>query len=255
MTTPNRNNIETVVSDLEKYTKMANPTMASVGLTDPSSRKSTSAAMPGHLMRKREAEGKLEVLRAEYISILKRGLGAIFLNGTDEQASDFKAISGESAVYVQVDGLYSALTDAVDGTMRKDRMFEPQNFAHLDTALARMASDQGFTAPRLAYKRAKIVGNRSALLDYIRDTVRDADKDKTNIEVITKSIAKQALERGFTGKSLPVVLTGSTKSETAALKSLFSGRVVVIDLPADQKVTQETVSSAFSELKKSFKKK
>jgi len=253
MPTPNKSTIETVVADLNKYTKMASVDPSKI--RDSQTRGDNSRALPGFYIRKKEAENKLVDLKIEYLNILKRGLGGIFLSATESQIKDFKKIAGDTAVFVEVDGLYQHLTDAVEPTMRKDRMFEPQNFAHLDTAIARFAAESEVSAPRLTYRRSKVVGTRDALVDYIRDTVRSADSDKTNMALVTKSITQQALERGFTGRSLPVVLTGATKYEMAAFKPLFSGRAVTAAFPVDHVVTQENVMDVFSELKKQFKKK
>lgn len=233
--------------DLYKATKAeAEADIDSVGLW---------TARPGREMAKRQAQAELPNIVREYESALAERWGAMLVSSDDvERVAKFVEIAGPSAAVVDIRDFYKQLASVIEPVMRRDRQFEPSQFAHLLSQFERVVKQLGVNgAPVLRYTGAPILSDEAALAEHIRGLVNQQDGSRVVLAWIRRAIADAAFAMGYQRAALPVVVLGATENEHAGLKTLFDGRVVavVLDAPVDDAV----VAEAFQALKKNHYEK
>lgn len=212
-------------------------------------------ARPARVQAKRQALESLPGLRQDYEEALAARWGAIFVSGEPAAVATFCKEASEKgpAVVVDAQQFYKALAAMVEPAMRKDRSFEPSQFAHLLSNFeheVKALNIQG--APVIRYRGAKILADEAAVAEHIRELVNQQDGLPVVAAAMRRQITGEAFKMRYQRSALPVIVTGADSNEIAGLTPLFGGRVTSVVLEGE--VTDETIQNAFQKLKTHYEK-
>lgn len=213
-----------------------------------------------HESKKADASRRLKDLMGEYDAEVSGKWGGLLLLGPRSLQEAFAQRAEEAgpAVAVDIQPFWERLTSAVTPTMRRDRMWEPDQFSALLFAFAEVSREMDVqNMASLTYQGSVAVPDHQSLLGKVRDTVRQADKDETTALFVRVEALKEAIKVRYSRSILPVVVMGATSDELPRLQALFSGRAVTVDLSdlTSSEVPDEIVREAFENLKRLYKSK
>lgn len=244
MTSEKKNPLNDIVNEYNELLPVANADLENVD----------SRTRAAHEAARREALDRIAQLTDAYTAAIKARQAAIFVNGSTWATEEFVGLAAQEAsvISLKADALYRTLAEEVEPAMRRDRLFEPDQFARLMSALTSLGRDiKAETLPRLNFESGVILHTFDDLVAFIRDAIREKVGDELNLLFLQNKISETALKIRYQQNVVPVVLTGATEAEVSGLSALFENRKVEVKL--DEEVTKETVTQALSALKNKLK--
>lgn len=199
--------------------------------------------MNGALIRKREAEDQIAVLKSGYRATIENSFVKVFLTG--DRAAEF-AKSADAKGFVVIDGsaLYTEMAKHVEPSMdHKERQFTATQIALMIQILQRYmqmhrlhvmnqpkldANDMGITRPDTA-----------SVVEVVRKSIRATNNDDLLAFDLADRALDKALEKRAAKVSVPVIITGLLPDEAQSLQTrLFVGRPSV-SIEATSNTTDE----------------
>lgn len=204
-----------------------------------------------------DAKARLEVLKVEYYELVSKATIGIFVFGSDGSDEVFATIAAAEGgtMTIHADALYQRMADLITPVIPDSKEFNINAFSKLAQGLAEVGRDLELKAMDMPKFVPLKVTNRAALVEHVRNTVRDALGDDLNRLYVSKEIQRKAFEMKFKGSALPVVIIGlgsadeATKLEATVAK--FGAKVVT----EPGNVTKQEVLDTFQTIKDRLKQK
>lgn len=216
-----------------------------------------NSALPGHMMRRRQAEDDRQVLRDQYAKLILAGVGAIYLDElTPSQQADFATIADDEAVVLDFDkllwgNLFATLKPTLSA--RRQRRLEPTFFSNLSLAVDQLCDQYRVRHPRLKFPGEVAAPSDNDVVSHIQATLTLETASALIVAIATKAIGEGAAAKQYTKATLPVLVIGARRKDEAALRTIFRTRTVRIAWPSEFTASEDLVAQAFKSLKATFK--
>lgn len=212
------------------------------------------ASRPGREMARNKARAELPAALAAYESELAANWGAILLDGAPDLVEQFAKMARDLGPAVVADASvpYAKIGAAIWATSRRDRKFEPSQFAAMRSAAEDIAAQLKIRAPELVYRAGIITRTPDAAALTARAAVVLADRGAMTAASVRQQASEAALASRYSKKVLVVVVTKTGEGvERQALAELFGQRLVTIRVT---ETNEDAVVQAFNQLKKHYKR-
>lgn len=196
-------------------------------------------------------------LRTKYAAaILKNGV-AIFLNGPKAKAVQFAQLINElgEAVVVDAEELYNRLARPIEALLGPSRNFSSECAAALVSTVGDMARELGTSLNRpLKSDRSEAVPSYGALLEHVRNLIRDDLGDSLAGLYLSKIVGREGLKIRYMGNVSPVIILNAIPGERGGISQAFGKGNATIDLADEDEINKEFIGKAFANVQKRLRK-
>lgn len=205
------------------------------------------------------AKEELTVLKAEYRNkLLAQSLAIFVVGGTDEQKAAFASIAKKEAdvLVLNADDLYKRLAQPIDAALGTQRTFTATYVPMLLRGMKEVGDElaiREIAAPKFS-SETPILEDSGAVVELVREVVRDSSGDDLNRLYLADKLTDQALAVRYKGSVVPVIVLGAGPDEVLGLTPLFAhvGALVSLD---GVNVDKELVLASFEQALKQVKTK
>lgn len=213
----------------------------------------------GHEMAKRDAADRLPRLFREYVEVLFKGARALFPNGSPKNVEKYvqvaRAEGGVGVVTVDGGELYKKIAWEIEPSIGQSRDFGVTQLQLLMALVKQISYDVSFKDPvPPVLNELRACTTFDDLVDYVRERIEAAMSDNLLVAFTQFKVADAACAAGFDGNILPVVVTGTSSQDRAALAHLFEASSS-FDLDTAEAIDSKFVISTFKSVTSGTKSK
>lgn len=208
-----------------------------------------------------DAKAEVKALKTEYTRRVRSNSFGVFVFGSKERVKRFAELAeAEAGMFVvSASALYESLATKINPSFGTSREFGANQLAGLHEGLKDFANALDLSTRVKTPDLATLthVKDYSELVDYIRALVRTTEGDNLVSASVDDQINKSAIEAEYTGKMLPVVVTGMSQEEVSTLTALFTNAATVElgdeDEEGSKEITKEFVLEKLTSLRAKLK--
>ena len=199
----------------------------------------------------RDAQERLADLKKTYFARVSEMTLGVFVFGS--HAAEWAAISEaeNGGIVIHADAIYNRIADMVEPVVVDSKEFSTTAMTKLIEGMANTGREFGVSAFNMPKFRGGPIANRAALVDHIRNIIRDTLGDDLTRMSVTRELQRKIYEKKFDGNAvaLPIVVIGLSDAEEAeSLESAFNKFGAKVN--ADEVPTVESVLEVFASIKK-----
>jgi len=208
------------------------------------------ATRPGFEVRQQQARDSIQDLRQniENITVPKR-LAGIFATGDSEaikKTAEFLTANG--GIVVNAAGIYQAVADDIEKNIGAERIFQTTQFATLISHIRDIGNNYNLSEISSPNYQEKLLPDYKSIVTHARDLVRSSSGDTLNVLVLRRQLVDAVIDRGLSGKTIPVLVTNTIPAERTALAPLFS-KSGVVEFSEGFEPSNQEITKAFRKAK------
>lgn len=206
----------------------------------------------GFEARKNRAINDLPEIENEYRQSIATVIAPVFVTGVGEQQFVDLAEAETDVVAVRPMQFVSDLADKIYTQSRQDGLLSPGQYEILFNELKNLSRGLGQVHLDLPPFNSQALQTKGQMYDYVKKTVIAANRGELFKESVVSRVATAALNKGFTGPVLPVMVLGVGTNEQSDIGQ-WMFRTKSVSYEATEDVSSEDVIEVFTQIKTNIK--